>query len=180
MIFTNKISISDIISAISVVLVIIGGVFGYYQWRRNDLLKRAGYINELTEKIRSDKYMRDVVYMLDYEKEWYSPQFHGCGRLELMVDKTLSYFSYICYLERYKIITDKEFDFFKYEIKRILYNEQIQDYFYNLYHYSKKFSTPFTFKYLFEYGEKQGLFDADFYDRDAYKKCERYHNNLEF
>lgn len=64
MIFTNEISISDIASAISVVLVIIGGVFGYYQWRRNDLLKRAGYINELTEKIRSDNYIKDVIYML--------------------------------------------------------------------------------------------------------------------
>lgn len=145
------------------------GAFGYYQWRRNVLLKRAGYINELTEKIRSDKYIRDIVYMLDYDKQWYSQQFHGCGKQELMVDKTLSYFSYICYLERYKIITDKEFDFFKYEIKSILKNQEIHDYFYNLYHYSNKLRAPFTFKYLFEYGEKLGLFDADFYDRDAYK-----------
>ena len=50
MIITNEISISDITSVISVALVIIGGAFGYYQWRRNVLLKRAGYINELTEK----------------------------------------------------------------------------------------------------------------------------------
>ena len=108
--------------------------------------------------------------MFDYDKQWYSQQFHGCGKQELMVDKTLSYFSYICYLERYKIITDKEFDFFKYEIKSILKNQEIHDYFYNLYHYSNKLRAPFTLKYLFEYGEKLGLFDADFYDRDAYKK----------
>lgn len=180
MIFANEISISDITSTISVVLVIIGGVFGYYQWRRNVLLKRAGYINELTEKIRSDNYIKDVIYMLDYGKEWYSPKFHGCGELELKVDKTLSYFSYICYLERHKIITNKEFDFFKYEIERILLNEEVRDYFYNLYHFSNKFNTPFTFKYLFEYGEKQGLFDSAFFDKNAYKKSERYHHNLNF
>ena len=29
-------------------------------------------------------------------------------------------------------------------------NQQVQDYFYNLYHFSKKFKTPLTFKYLFE------------------------------
>lgn len=59
-------------------------------------------------------------------------------------------------------------------------NAQVQDYFYNLYHFSNKLSTPFTFKYLFEYGIKQKLFDNDFFDKDAYKKGGRYHHNLNF
>ena len=127
MTFTNEISISDITSALSVAFVILGGIFGYYQWRKNVLLKRAGYINDLTEKIRTDSDINDVIYMFDYGEEWYSAKFHGSGELELKVDKTLSYFSYICYLKKQKIISDKEFDFFKYEIERILMNQQIQD-----------------------------------------------------
>lgn len=45
--------------------------------------------------------------------------------------------------------------FLNYEVERILMNQQVQDYFYNLYHFSKKFKTPLTFKYLFEYGKKE-------------------------
>ena len=132
MIFTNEISISDITSILSVFLVILGGIFGFHQWRKNILLKRAGYINDLTEKIRTDNDIKDIIYIFDYDKEWYSLQFHKSGELELKVDKTLSYFSYICYLKRQKIISNKEFDFFKYEVERILINQQVQDYFYNL------------------------------------------------
>ena len=76
MTFTNEISISDITSSLSVVFVILGGIFGCYQWRKNVLLKRAGYINDLTEKIRTDNYIKDVIYMFDYGEEWYSMQFH--------------------------------------------------------------------------------------------------------
>ena len=180
MTFANEITISDVTSTVSIILVILGGIFGYYQWRKNILLRRAEYINELTEKIRTDEYIKDVVYMFDYNKKWYYESFHQSGELELKVDKTLSYFSYICYLKRQKIITDKEFDFFKYEVERILMNQQVQDYFYNLYHFSKKFKTPFTFKYLFEYGEKGKMFDDDFYDKSAYEKSKKYHRYLNF
>lgn len=180
MTFSNEISVSDIISAISVVFVFSGGIFGCYQWRKNILLKRAGYINDLTEKIRTDSDIKDVIYMFDYDNKWYSAQFHGSGDLELKVDKTLSYFSYICYLKKQKIISNKEFDFFKYEIERILMNQQTQDYFYNLYHFSNKFDIPLTFKYLFEYGQKRKLFDDSFYDKNTYHKSARYHRYLNF
>lgn len=180
MTFVNEIKISDITSSISIILVMVGGIFGYYQWRKNILLKRAGYINELIEKIRTDMYIKDVVYMLDYNDKWYSEQFHGSGELELKVDKTLSYFSYICYLKNQKVISDKEFSFFKYEIDRILMNSQVQDYVYNLYHFSNKNNTPMTFLYLFKYGQKTGKFDKQFYDKNAYKSCPKYHRYINF
>ena len=77
MVFINEIKISDIIPIISLILVMAGGIFGYYQWRKSILLRRAEYINELTEKIRTDKYIKDVIYMFDYNYEWYTEQFHG-------------------------------------------------------------------------------------------------------
>lgn len=180
MVFVNEIKIEDIISIISLILVMIGGVFGYYQWRKNILLRRAGYINELTEKIRTDKNIKDVIYMFDYDYKWYSEQFHGSGKLELKVDKTLSYFSYICYLKNQKIITEKEFNFFKYEIERILMNSQVKDYFYNLYHFSNKNHAPITFLYLFNYGEKTGKFDEKFYDKNSYLDSSIYHRYINF
>ncbi|MGN1196044.1 MAG: hypothetical protein ACI4TA_00400 [Acetatifactor sp.] len=178
--FTSEITVSDITAIISVVLAIIGGVFAYYQWRKSNALRRAEYINELTEKIRTDKDIRDTVYILDYGDKWYCREFHKSGKKELRMDKTLSYFSYICYLKKQKIIYDKEFDFFRYEIKRILVNDQIQDYFYNLYHFANKNGEPITFKHLFDYGEELKVFDNDFYDKNSYKRNNKYNCYLEF
>ncbi len=180
MTFKTEISISDIFAGISLILVVIGGIFAYYQWRRNVSLKRAGYINELIEKLRSDQFIRDTIYLLDYGESWYSYEFHSSGEMELKMDKTLSYFSYICYLKKQRIISNKEYKFFKYEIERILCNSGIQDYFYNLYHFSKKNGTPFTFQYLFEYGKEHNFFDKDFFNSNAYKTNLKYHKYLNF
>ena len=176
----TEITLSVIFAGISLILVIIGGVFAYYQWRRNVSLKRASYINELTEKIRTDSLIRDIIYLLDYGQSWYSNEFHSSGEMELKMDKTLSYFSYICYLRKQKIISNKEYKIFKYEIERILFNSDIQDYFYNLYHFSKKFKVPFTFQYLFEYGKKHKFFDKEFFNPTAYKTSLKYHKYLNF
>lgn len=143
--FINEITVENITDICSMLLVIVGGGFAYYQWKRSVALKRAEFINELTEKIRTDEYIRDVLYLFDYDEYWYSIDFHDSGVLELKVDKTLSYFSYICYLKNQRLISNKEFRFFEYEVDRILENEQVQDYFYNLYHFcDKKRRLPFN------------------------------------
>lgn len=180
MVFENTYKLSDILSVISIILAIVGGVFAYYQWCRNISLKRASYINELTEKIRSDPDIKDIVYLFDYNQNWYSEQFHDDDSLELKVDKTLSYFSYICYLKKRKIISKKEFYFFQYEVERILMNFGTQDYFYNLYHFAGKFKTPFTFVYLLDYGKENHLLDRDFFDKESYKTNYKYHHYLNF
>jgi hypothetical protein len=90
--FNYECKVSDIISGISILLVIVGGIFGFIQWRKNIKIKKASYINELTEKIRSDLNIKNTVYMIDYEKEWYNKEFHDSGSKELNMDKTLSYF----------------------------------------------------------------------------------------
>lgn len=172
--------IADIIESISLVLIIVGGIFAYYQWRKSVNLKRADYINELTEKIRTDESIKETIYIFDYDIPWYSKDFHGSMETELKVDKTLSYFSYICYLKKQKIISKKEFKFFEYEIKRTLINNQVQDYLYNLYHFANKFNVPLTFEFLFEYGKKTKCFDTDFYDANTCEMTCKYHKYLNF
>lgn len=172
--------VSDFISIISVVLIIVGGIFTYYQWRNSMKLKRSEYINQLNEKMSLDEDMQEVVYLLDYSDKWYDQKFHGGGNLELKIDKTLSYFSYICYLRKEKLISNKEFGFFEYRITRILLNSQIQDYFYNLYHFSNKFNVPFTFMALFEYGRSKKLFDKEFYDPNSHLTKFKYHHYINF
>ena len=70
---------------------------------------------------------------------------------------------------------------FQYELERILRNQQVQDYFYNLYHFSNKNGVPMTFKYLFEYGEKEKLFSKEMYDKESYKDERNYfHRYIKF
>lgn len=155
MIFDNTFNIGDIIALLGLIAVITGGLFSLHQYRKNLALKRADYIMVLTEKIRSDVEICSVVYIIDYNKPWYDDKFHGGSEIERKVDKTLSYFSYICYLREQNILSPKEFETFEYSLDRILTNFQVIDYLYNLYHFTQKLSDNMSFKYLFEYGEKK-------------------------
>lgn len=178
--FEKMIRVSDLIAALSLLFAIIGGIFAYYQWRKSVLFKRAAYINELTEKTRTDTDIQETIYLFDYGEKWYSENFHESGKLERKIDKTLAYFSYISYLKKHHLITRSDFAFFQYEIERILVNCDVQDYFYNLYHFSKKFKLALSFYYLFNYGKKKKKYDSDFFDCNSYKTLEKYHHYLNF
>lgn len=167
--FNNEYNLGNIISVISIIITTIVAIFGFYQWKRSNTIKKAEYIEKLTEKIRTDDDIKEMVYVLDYGDLWYIKSFHGSGGLERKMDKTLSYFSYICYLYNSRLISRKEFAIFEYEIERILLNAQVKNYFFNLYHFAKKLKTPMTFSFLFEYGEKTRKFDDEFYDNQSEK-----------
>lgn len=60
-------------------------------------------------------------------------------------------------------------------------NIEVQDYFYNLFHFANKFNTPISFRYLFMYGKSNNIFDNLLYEKDAYLKApERFHRFLNF
>ncbi|MFI3168444.1 MAG: hypothetical protein R3Y06_00670 [Faecalibacterium sp.] len=163
-------AISSLLAAVSVV---IGGVFTWLQWRKTTALKRADYIKELTMKWQSDQEIKKITYLIDYSERWYSADFHCGGDLEKEVDATLSYFSYICYLNEKKIISKDEFRFLEYKVARILQSSDVQNYFYNIYHFAKKFGKEMSFYYLFVYGEKNNFFDKEFYNVNSkvYPHC---------
>lgn len=96
------------------------------------------------------------------------------------MDKTLSFLSFLCYLRQNDVLTEKEFSYFEYKISRVISDPQLQDYFYNLYHFARKQHTDFTYKYLYEYGDEHDLFDDDFKDKESYKKNDKYHQNINF
>lgn len=160
--FDYTISVSDIISATTFLTVIIGGIFAIHKWNMSVKLKRADYIYSLLNDIRTSE--RNAFYLFEYDEEWYNVQFHEGGDLEKKVDYTLSFFSYICYLKQQKILTNNEFDCFKYELERVLTNEQFQSYIFNIYHFSQKFHQPILFLHLFTYAKDNGYFDEDFWN----------------
>ena len=152
----------NLIAAATLVLAVIAGFRALAQWKESKRIKRAEYIKELTDKIRSDDDIAKTLYQIEYNVFIYSMNFHGSGELERQVDKTLSYFSYICYLKKHKILTSDEFRFFDYEVTRIFQNMDIVNYLYNLYHFSQKQERPISFCYLVDYGLENGLLDEDF------------------
>ena len=149
--FDNIVSFSDLVALVTLVTICVTGIFSFIQYRNSVKTKRAEYMKELNDTIRNDKDIQEVMYKIDYNEHWYDEKFRNSGDFEYKVDKTLSYFSYLCYLRKMKMIAEKEFAFFKYRVQRIVKNKEVIGYFYDLYHFSKYHNVPFSFQYLFEY-----------------------------
>lgn len=47
---------------------------------KNLSLIQARHINELAEKIRTDKDIEDTIYRIEYGEEWYNEDFHRKGK----------------------------------------------------------------------------------------------------
>ncbi len=167
MVFVKQISIADINSIILLLFTLGGGIFAYRKWDKAFAIKRSEYIYELIEKIRTDKDISKVLHWIEYDYTWYNESFHDDFKTERRVDKTLSYFSYICFLKEEKLIKKSDFKFFEYEVNRIINNKQVIEYMYNIYHFSKKFNTPITFYFLFEYATKNNILEEDFFNEKS-------------
>ena len=169
-------SIFTYVETFSIVAGLITALFGYKRWLKSLSLKRADYVNELTNRIRTNELITDALYLIDYSSEWYTEDFHTSGldeniknSVEKKIDYTLSYFSYICYLFEKKIIAREDFIFFKYYVHRICSNDQVKNYLYNIYHFSMYCDVPCSFHYLIEYARNNGFIADDFFDKESYK-----------
>jgi hypothetical protein len=170
------IDISIIISIISLIFAVIGGIFALVQWNSSNKVKRAEFINQIIEKLRFDKEMVDIMYKIEYDHEWYNDEFHSSGEFEYRIDKILSYLSYICYLKNTGNIKANEFKIFTYELNRTCISSSVQEYLWNLHHFSIKNNTVSTFSDLVSYGLKNGQIPKDFEDI----KSDRYVKRLNF
>ena len=170
-------SVDDVLSAISIILVIFGGFFTYRQWAAANKTKRTEFIKQIMERLRFDKELVDTMYIIEYDHTWYDENFHDRDDdLEYRIDKLLSYLSYICYLKQENNISDKEFRILQYEINRTCTSPSIQGYLWNLYHFSRKQGTDYSFQYLIDYGIKNNIIEKSFLD----PKCFLYEKTLNF
>ena len=186
-------NVKEIYILLTTITAIVGLYSTYRQWSKSLSLKRANYVYELCNKISTNELIRDVLYLIDYNINWYTNGFHSSGvnqknnaddvdndkktSIEAKVDYTLTYFSYICYLYKKQIIIDEDFVFFKYDLQRMCTNYQVKNYLYNIYHFADKIGTSCTFYYLIDYAYKNGLIDSDFFDNKSYKTG-KYQRNI--
>ena len=121
--------LSIIISVVSVLIALLGGFISVLQFRDTQKMERANRINDLIDQMRSNEAIRETLYMIDYNKTWYSENFHSGNDLECKIDRTFSFFSYICYLRSSHVLKESEFRFFEYHLIRILNDENSVNYF---------------------------------------------------
>ena len=174
----NNWTVADILSLLSILLVIVGGIFAYKQWSAANRIKRTEFINQIIDKLRFDKDMVKIMYKIEYDYEWYGQDFHNNNvELEYIIDKLLSYLSYICYIYKMGNIKKKEFRILRYELNRTCSSPAVQSYLWNLYHFSKGQHTECTFQYLIDYGVKNKIIDKEIFLDNS---CDKYPQYLNF
>ena len=119
------------------------------QLQKSIKFKKADFLHDIVEKITFDKDIVAFIRKIDYGNEkWYDENFHTGSENERLADKALSYLSFILYLRQNKVITDSEFIFVKYILKRVLEDEQVFKYLNFLFHFDKN---NFMYKNLVDY-----------------------------
>lgn len=141
------------------VISLVGAGFAFYKWHVSQKQKDAELLLMAVRRLRSGS-VRKFINLLDYDKKWYGPSFHS-GESERLVDEALSYFSYVCYLRQNHLISKAVFNFFGYEIKLVCCNQDVQDYFYNLFWDSRRYKLEFPFRALLDFGLKHSYIDKE-------------------
>lgn len=164
----------QILSAVSVIVAVVGLVALLREYRKSNAIKRANFVTQLIEKYKGDIDIRKVMYMFQYNEFIYDERFHCGDDNERQVDKALFYLSYACYLKDHRVISNNEYPFFEIEVQQALRNNGIIDYLYNLYHFEckatgldpmeRKSERRFTFYYLLKYARENRMIDESFYD----------------
>lgn len=164
-------------SVISIIATVVGGILALMQWQKSIKLRRSEFINQIIEKLRFDKTMVKAMYLVDYNQVWYNEDFHGGSDNEYIVDRLLSYLSYICYLLNTRNITAKESSILEYELRRACESWSVQAYLFNIYHFSKKRNSSCTFQYLIDFGLKHKIINEEEF---KYKDSTKYPHYLNF
>lgn len=169
----NNWSVDNVLSLISILVVIVGGLFAFFQWHLNNKTKRTELIDEIIRKLRFDKEMAETMYIIDYDSSWYNGFHNRTDDFEYRIDKLLSYLTFICYLYEEKNLKKEEFRVLQYEINRACTSYSVQSYLWNLYHFSQKQGTECSFQYLIDYGIKSKLIDESVFmnpESELYKQ----------
>ena len=161
-------SITKFISENYQVIGICGMLFAFYKWHVSQKQKEVEILHTLIKTLRSPEVL-EFIRKSDYDVPWYDEKFHN-SQLEETVDSVLIEYSYLCHLKKTRMIANKTFDFFRYDICTILSDSQMIDYFYNLYQYTCSAKTIFPFIHLLNYAFDNGFANKKVFDNpDAWK-----------
>lgn len=66
-----NLTVENWLTIISLLFIVISGCFIYFQWRKSLKIRRAEFINQIIEKLRFDENMAKIMYIVDYNQNWY-------------------------------------------------------------------------------------------------------------
>jgi len=168
--------IENILTLVSMLFVATGGFFALSRWKKANNLQRAKFIEQIIEKLRFDKDMADALYLVEYDQDWYDDKFHGGSDKEFLIDKFLSYLTYICYLLDTKNISKGEKKIVAYGLSRAFASYPVKAYLWNLYCFTSKREIACTFQYLIDYGINHTFLEKSDFNKD----CDKYPKRLNF
>lgn len=158
--------------------VLIGGVFAWWQWRQACRVSHAEHLNAIMERYGS-KRMTDLFYRLVNNAAYGgedSAIFYLGGLCfqdtkgkgnegntrEDDIDSMLLLFSQVCHEHGRRTISDSEFAFFCYQIRRTLAHKQFKQYLLDFAQYCGKFKIGYPYHALVQEGLNV---DREFYER---------------
>lgn len=111
---------------IQIGLTIIAGIYALFLFKQNINERKKQFLLELYNSFYSDKDIREILYYVDssYDNSFIRFQ----GKLEKEADRTLRYFDLLGKFYKNHLISKDELNIFKYEILRILNNNEICEY----------------------------------------------------
>jgi hypothetical protein len=124
---TKPLTVADLIQIGLLIAAIFTICLTFIQIRKGNKTQKATFFKELYMTLFSDSNIRDAYYKLEYGKFIYDTKFHGSAD-EKSFDQLLSFIDLICELYYQNVITEKEMNFFKYEITRIFKNTNVTRY----------------------------------------------------
>lgn len=148
---------------------VVGFFWGLYVFIRKSRLERASAVYRMLFLVKNNSGFSNIFYSIEYNKFYYSSAFHKTKE-EQEIDSLLTYLSHLCYLKDIKVLTPAEFRQFEYYLDRVLLNHEVQNYLYNIYHFSKASKSKFTYTPLLRYAKVRNFIGDDFESVDSNSK----------
>lgn len=111
---------------LQLLFIINGGIYALYLLRQSNQDKRNKLVLEILDRFFGDSDVKTILYSVDQGRD--IEQIRFGGSLELQADKTIKYIDYLGRLLKQGNLKKNDMDTFKYEIKRILESQAVQEY----------------------------------------------------
>jgi len=154
--------IEHYLSLLNITILIIGGIYAFFQWNSAKKLKRAEFIDKIINQTVFGASMLEPFYDIELKKKWFNRKFfEGKSKFLYGLDKILVYCNFICYLYDKNHIEEDELKIMEYYIDTICRNSDVQAYLWNSYHKHENQSKPYM--NVIEYAAKKNIIEGDFF-----------------
>ncbi len=168
--------INHIFDLLTLLVALAGVIVAIREYFRANSLQKSKSLYDVLSEFKKDKEIFEMFYKIEYENFYYDISFHE-SRKEKSLDRLLLLLNYTCYLRERGIVSDSEFNQFRYIADRCLSSDGVKNYLYNIYHFSFKSLNNndeqkkdidhidvCPFSALIRYGEKNKVIKSTFYD----------------